>query len=202
MTTNNKDQNQEEKISIYFNNKDKKSELLDTASTSEKYIILMNDTLQLQNNQKDLLIKEQELQIEDFEEEIAKDEKNIVYLKGLLKNFHEMNKWYEELDKLNDKNFKNLEEQLKINYKFYIYKIRILESILIFFLSISYFFYNFTDFITTFLILSFVIYFQEFVIKAADVRITTKEDRVKELKNKIQDTLKGQDYIFEFLDQQ
>jgi len=93
-------------INIFFKNTDQQRGVLDTATPHEKYIILMNGTLHETNKE----LSEQVTSLSDTVAELEEDNRRMeiskTYMKGLLKNFA-------EVDKLRVKTTLNDEEQVK-----------------------------------------------------------------------------------------
>ena len=85
-------------VNIYLHSQELKDSVLNGSSSYERYIILMNDTLQLENKKNTTMIAELESSIEELNDEIGTSDVRNSNIKGLLKNFHEMNKWYSDLD--------------------------------------------------------------------------------------------------------
>ena len=86
-----------DKLYIYLNNDGEEHPVLTKATPHEKYILLMNETLQSRNEDNIMKIKELEIKVEEMEEDVDRSDSRRSYLKGLLKNFHEMHKWNEEI---------------------------------------------------------------------------------------------------------
>ena len=80
-------------VNIYFKNDKIKNDTLNGSSFYEKYIILMNETLQIENRDLHSQIKELENKISESEEEIDKYDVSKRYTRGLLKNLVEMDKF-------------------------------------------------------------------------------------------------------------
>jgi hypothetical protein len=80
------------KVRFYFKDAEIENSILANASANEKYIILMNEILQIQNNKNIIKIKELEDQISEIDNEIGRAELRVNNLKGLLKNFYRLSK--------------------------------------------------------------------------------------------------------------
>ena len=187
-------------LKIYLNS-DNKDAIIEGASSSEKYIIEMNSILQKKDHEQTIEIKELQMQVEELEEDRDSLEKKNDYLKGLLKNFHEMNKNYKALQQnskeMFDKSRKSIEEYIKENRK-KIRLVEILSSILFSFIFWKLSMYTFISY--SFLVGSFLIYFEYFIngVKFPDMskRIRFEKDTLITIKK----TEKAQDYIHEFID--
>ena len=85
-------QNFKENIGIYFKNEESKDDTLKNASSYEKYIILINETLQTENRNLSKEIKEVEQNNDDLQDQIDKSDTTIRYMRGLLKNLVELDR--------------------------------------------------------------------------------------------------------------
>ena len=88
----------DEGVHIYLKpNDNAETGLLKDATVHERYIILMNETLQVSAKKDLCTIKELESRVTELEDEAEQFDSRRNYMKGLLKNFHEMHKMNEEL---------------------------------------------------------------------------------------------------------
>jgi len=172
-----------------------------TTSTSEKYIITINDTLQANEKQHLLLIQELENNKTELEEEIENLEKKNNYLKSLLKNFHEINKWNNELTKNASYMYTDTINKMKM-YKYRaLTHLRYLEVLLFTFIAIFYEFYDINYTLNVFLMIAIIVAFQESTLMNFVLpKYTDKEKRNKEIQTDIENTEVSQDYIHEFID--
>ena len=194
-------------LNIYLNNKNIKEEVLSESSPYEKYIILMNDTLQNENRNHITKIKELEDKIEEMETELGSAEIRNNNIKGLLKNFHEIDKWRKEKSDIeteiivktwmNTRNFKKNTDHDS-------------QLLLIFIILIHAFYWYFSSFYYSFcLLLNFglmIIILKSYIEKLNKTlklsNFSNKLKRIDEINEEITNTLKAQDYIHEFLDNQ
>ena len=88
------EQNESINIYLYGRNKEK---ILEGASSHEKYIILMNETLQAENRELKNSVKELEVKNEELECDSDRSEISKKYTIGLLKNFAEIDKMRSEV---------------------------------------------------------------------------------------------------------
>jgi len=132
-------QNFKENIGIYFKSEESKEDVLKNASGYEKYIILMNETLQSESRDLAKEIKEVQQNNDDLQDQIDKSETTIRYMRGLLKNLV-------ELDRLRitiNSNYNDFSVKIKDNILYnieYIKKFQIMYrlSALILFIAILY----------------------------------------------------------------
>jgi hypothetical protein len=81
-----------ENVNIFFKNDQDRESLNKTASPYEKYIILMNETLQMENREHLALNKKIEAELAESQEENDKLDTSCRYMRGLLKNLVELEK--------------------------------------------------------------------------------------------------------------
>lgn len=173
----------------------------DNSDCAEKYIILLNDTLQMKQKEDMLTIHTLEEKNEELEEDIESLEKKNAYLKSLLKNFHEMNKMNKELSQNNI----YIKENIEVSLRFFKYRatkhLRYLEVLLIIFAASFYEFYPFDYAINIFMMLSIIVAFQESTLMNLHIPVfSEKENRNKKITDEIKKINKAQDYIHEFID--
>lgn len=192
-----------ETVNIYLHDSDEKKRVLSEASPREKYIILMNDTLQSENRTNMLRLKELENQIEELEGDSERLETSNNNLKGLLKNFHEMDKWRREVNELELKIIKNHKKFIN-HYKYRATKhLRILQTLMLLFVAVYYEYFSFTQTLPLIVMFLIIASFQESTLYHLRLPIyNVEEKQLEALQTEINRTIKAQDYIHEFLDQQ
>jgi len=192
----------ENSSNLYINNSLSEKFVLSGASPQERYIILMNETLQKQNQEYIIKIKEIENQVEEADDCLGKAETRANNLKGLLKNFHAMDSQLREIDE----NQENIIEITRSSVNYFKNKTRkhliCLQTLIVAFIAFCYEFFDFNVCISVLFMMSLIVSFQEYTF--ANLLLPTCEDQekiCKELKDKIKKTVKSQDYIYEFLDE-
>jgi hypothetical protein len=192
-----------ETVNIFLHNQEVRDNVLSGTSPHEKYIILMNDTLQTENRKLVVLVKEFEDRVEEMDSDLGQAETRNNNIKGLLKNFHEMDKWRDELNKLEEKMLVDTQKSIRA-FKWKATKhLRILEGLLVLFAGICFECYPLLQFLPILGILLVVVAFQESTLRNLVLPTFEKDKtRVDELRKDITKTIKAQDYIHEFLDQQ
>ena len=192
----------ENSSSLYINNSLSEKFVLSGASPQERYIILMNETLQKQNQEYIIKIKDIENQVEEADDCFGKAEARANNLKGLLKNFHAMDSQLREIDE----NQENIIEITRSSVKDFKNKTRkhliYLQTLIVAFIAFCYEFFDFNVCISVLIMMSLIVTFQEYTF--SNLLLPTCEDQetvCKELKDKIKKTVKSQDYIYEFLDE-
>jgi len=193
----------EKKVKFYLKEPDTENSVLFGASPQERYIILMNETLQFQNQENILKIRDLEEQIVVFENDIGRSEVRASNLKGLLKNFHEMDSQLREVAENQAKVVEITRSGILQFKNKSLRHLRVLQTIMIAFVAFSYEFMCFHDFLPILLIMILIAAFQESNLSALqNADCQEHEQKIKELNEKIKITVKSQDYIYEFLDDQ
>ena len=190
-------------VNIYLHDKDIKEGLLSGASPHEKYIILMNDTLQTENREYLIRVKELENRVEEMETDLGLAEIRNVNIKGLLKNFHEMNKWRKDLSEQEKEILTKTQSSIQ-SFKYRATRhLRVLEAILVLFVGMCFQYFPITEFLSVLVMLMIIVFFQESILQNLQLPVFPKEEeKAKKLSKEIQKTIKAQDYIHEFLDSQ
>ena len=194
--------NKEEGVHIYLKS-DAKAEVLEGASVHERYIILMNDSLQ-HRAEKDLCtIKELETRVSDLEDEVDRADTRRNYVKSLLKNFHEMYKMNEKLAVFEATMKKETQDSIRAYKTRASWHLRILHAIFIVIFGIG---WEFTDVWTVTMlgcILATMVAFHHSMLHNLRLPTFTKrEQSVKELNKEKKKILDAQDYIHEFIESQ
>jgi predicted nuclease with TOPRIM domain len=101
----------DDSVHIYLKNKQDLG-YVNKLSSHEKYIILMNETLQMDNRDLRSQLKESETKTDEQENEIDRNDVSTRYMKGMLKNFV-------ELSKLEDK-YKTIKDSVLVDNKNYL----------------------------------------------------------------------------------
>ncbi len=187
-------------INIYLNRDSDKDKVLSGASPQEKYIILMNDTLQADNKRLTKQISELETQVEEFEGDIERMDKGKACLKGMLNNFNEIDKLSREVVKIEKEmrcdtvNFINTYRNRTTKL------LRILESALVVVFAISYYFSISASILVSIVIILSIADAESTISCFQAPRFPLKEARLKEIAKEIIEANKGQDYIHELIE--
>jgi hypothetical protein len=193
--------NNSETVNIFLP-EGKSKELIEGANVYESYIILQNNTLHSQNRKLLEQVKVLETRLEELENIEDRADVRNNNLKGLLKNFHEMDKWRKEVEK----NLKEIIKNTEMEVEFFRWRatrhLRIFESIILCFLAIWFETLELISFINILSFAMIVVSFQEATLANVPLLIYEEENKIKELTNEIKKAVKAQDYIHEFLDQQ
>jgi glucan phosphoethanolaminetransferase (alkaline phosphatase superfamily) len=172
-------------------------------SSYENYVIIQNETLHKDNRRLNDLIKDLEFRISELEDDESRSERRVSNMKGLLQNFHAMNKTRQTLQEKQDDVITQTIQDKNLYLKKAIRHIRIMESVLLCFITFCYEYYDIELFLP---ILSFslcITAFQESLIhNFPKFNYTIEKMFIKNVKEEIKETEKGQDYIHQFLDEQ
>jgi len=192
-----------ETVNIYLVDKEKQDKVLKDASPHEKYIILQNDTLQVDIREHLLAIQKLHNRVEELEDTEERAETRISNIKGLLKNFHEMDKCRQELERNQREIIVNSNADMKSFRWRATRHLRILEAVLLLFLAVCFEFFAFTNLLPTLMCIMTVVSFQESTLyNLPALQYKEQENKIEELETDIKKTINAQDYIHEFLDQQ
>jgi DNA repair exonuclease SbcCD ATPase subunit len=140
------------------------------ASSSERYIILMNNTLQERNKEHLLTIKKMEINLEDLYESLSKAESRVENLNGLLTDLHQNEADLRELSEKDAKVIETTRYELR-NYKIKAKThLRYLQIIMIVFSSFYYEFHGFNTFAPIAMMLIVIAAFQESTLDGMVIR--------------------------------
>lgn len=184
-------------ISIYLKNENIEKEVLHNASSYEKYIILMNETLQDENRKLQAQIKDNESKISEFEEENENYDNSKRYTKGLLKNFIEIDKLRKKIHDIYDNRNFNNESKLK---KLYNYN-RLSEYLIVLLVAFLWkleFFENLQLYFYTLTVFMYV-----YVIEVLFYKLKTPteyNDKIFEIEKEIKKISDSQDFLNEYID--
>jgi hypothetical protein len=102
-----------EHVNLYFKNNDSREELFKNTNPYEKYIITMNESIQIENRELKERVKDLEYELQERVEEIDTYDVSKRYTKGLLKNLVELEKLRAQIAKNNEESYKKIEEFIK-----------------------------------------------------------------------------------------
>jgi len=102
-----------EHVNLYFKNNDSREELFKNTNPYEKYIITMNESIQIENRELKERVKDLEHELQERVEEIDTYDVSKRYTKGLLKNLVELEKLRAQIAKNNEESYKKIEEFIK-----------------------------------------------------------------------------------------
>ena len=184
----------------FLNSNEDKENVLNGVSSSEKYIIHLNDTLQVKNTKNIKTIQNLENHIEELEEDIESLEKKHEYNKDLLKNFHEMTKWHAKISEYRLDMFENTRKS--VNYFKYkaLRHLRYLEALMIGFATIFYEIYPLSYTMNVIVMLIVIDAFQKSILINLNLPVfNAKQEKIDTINEEIKKTTASQDYIREFI---
>jgi hypothetical protein len=145
-------------------------ESISGASSSERYIILMNNTLQERNKEHLLAIKKMEINLEELYESLSKAESRVENLNCLLTDLHQTEANLRQLSEKDAKVIETTRTELR-NYKIKAKThLRYLQIIMIVFSSFYYEFHGFNTFAPIAMMLIVIAAFQESTLDGMVIR--------------------------------
>ena len=191
-----------DRVNIFLGNDSTKNEILSGASPQEKYIILINDTLQTENRQHIDRVKELESQVEDLEGDIERMEKGKACLKGMLNNFNEMNKMKTNVAKIETEIRQETTNHIRLFKHKANKQLRMLEAFMVCVLGICYE-WNFGNcYILAGVMMIFIADAESTIANLTIPTFSDKENKLNELQSEINEADKAQDYIHELIESQ
>ena len=188
-----------ENVNIYMKNDSVKDNILKDSSSYEKYIILMNESLQYENKELNITIKKLENQISDYEEEVDMYDTSKRYTKGLLKNLVELEKMRNRISENNDKLYSQIRDEHNKIYKNNKFYTRFYELITLIIFSVFYEI-KIIELIHFFIFMFFIIInfymFEKINKKIEDIKCVENDDLLIKIK-KINDS---QDFLNDYID--
>lgn len=192
-----------EKDSKYISTEHIRSDVLSVASAQDRYIILMNDTLQERNREYIIRLKELEDKLESVDDSLGRAEARVENVKGLLKNFHAMDSQLREISSNQESMLINTRSTVAEYKKKAARHLRYLQMIMITFIAFYYEFCGFMSTVQVAAILIVVVAFQESNLCALQLPACEEEEKTcNDLREKIKITVRSQDYIYEFIELQ
>jgi hypothetical protein len=185
---------------IYFNQAEGR-DILKNASSSEKYIIAMNSTLQQENKELRDSLTEANANNEELQSEVDSNDKAKVYMKGILKNFVEMDLKRRNVCNLYTKIISSLNSTFSSYKKKASYHLRIFELFLFLTCAVIYETMPFNFFFIIFTTSAITVSFQEATMHSFIIPTYVSESsHIKELLREIKVITDAQDFIHERID--
>lgn len=189
------------KLKNRFRMQDDFKNLIDSSSVTQKYILLQNQCLQDEVDSLRNKLFESEKVCQEQENDLEQMEKSKVYMKGLLQNFNEIQKFYNRLDNANI----NLLKRQKIDQSLNLHKSKkqlySLSIGLVLLLSFLYNIVHIFEFLFVFTYTSTMLFVNYNHIQLLIPRTPKKETTlINELRTAIGDAESSQDYIHELID--
>ena len=175
-------------------------DLVKEVSVSERYIIEQNTRLLEENRSLCILKTELSSRVEELEGIEDRADARSSNLKGLLKNFHEVSKWQTQIDKKQRSIILSTNEVVNAFTKEIRTLAHILYALLIIFVMLCVKLFNT---VPSFFVAIVVVTFQEcYLMNFPVLSYDALDVEIKELRKKVEEADKANDYIHEFLDSQ
>lgn len=190
-------------VNIYFTNDKSRDNMLKDSTPYERYIILMNETLQVENRKLSSNIHELEKKVGELEEENETYDESKRYTRGLLKNLVEMEKMHSQISTKYKLMFLDSKDYISKYFKNYIYSFRIIECILICLYAIIYHndIFNNIEFLLFFAFSIIPIIFIEIFFNKFDLPVYKNDiEIIKETEEKIKKISDSQDFLSDYID--
>jgi len=190
-------------VNIYFTNDKTRDNTLKDSTSYERYIILMNETLQTENRTLSSKISDIEKKVDILEEENDTFDNSKRYTRGLLKNLVELEKMHSQISAKHKLMFLDTKEYINKYFKKHIYYFRVLECILICFSALIYHnnVFNDMEFLLFSIFFIIPIVFTEMIFSKFDLpKYSNDIDTIKEIEDKIKKINDSQDFLSDYID--
>jgi len=192
---------QDKEVNIYLNNRAEIDNICKDASPHEKYIILMNQSLHMENIEVNKKNRELETRIDELEEENENFDNAKRYTRGLLKNLVELEKLRSKIAELNKNKYESIYSNVKKHISKWKYNFRILEAMFVLFFGVVYMNMNniheYIIFISMFMP-PFV--FVESFFYSFTLSKNTEDEEIKKTEEIIKKISDSQDFLNEYID--
>ncbi len=197
-----------EHVNLYFKNNDSREELFKNTNPYEKYIITMNESIQVENRELKERVKDLEHELQERVEEIDTYDVSKRYTKGLLKNLVELEKLRAQISKNNEESYKKIEEFIQNKKKKSDKYVNIYNFLIIILLYLVYQFngLNFIIHSQFFVeILVFLLTYHIFTFNYTYIKINEKVPSFENIENinlelKIKKISESQDFLSDYID--
>ena len=194
---------EKETVNIFFKTDDVKNDILKGTSAHEKYIIIQNQTLQQEHRDLSLQIKELELKIKELEDENDTYDESKRYIRGLLKNLVELERFRERISDINQKIAENIKDTFQEYMKTQLRLFRFLQIVFTVIFSIVFNFEIFDIFQFSIFLICVIIslvftelLFYNFVIP----KYETERKDIEELEVKIKQIHQTEDFLHKYIE--
>ncbi len=193
-----------EHVNIYLNNNEVKEHILKDSTPYEKYIICMNESLQVKVTQQNDNIKQLEDSVKELESEVDSYDTSKRYTKGLLKNLVEIEKMTHDILKNKEKCVKESIEMKKNCYENNKFYLRIFEGLSVLLIALTINIYVFDPEIAFMIFYSLLIFpmleiFNNQIL-ISDFESSDIKAQNEELSIKIKKIRDSQDFLSDYID--
>ena len=186
-------------INFYLTEKNKKA-VLNDSTPYERYIIISNETLQIENRELSEKLKTSEYKVDDLESQMDKEEISKTYMRGLLKNLAELNKLFNDVNLINKQIIENNYDYIKVYKNKARRHLRFLQGFFIMLIAYVFEFYNIYNFIGFTILLSIITAFQESMLfNLSIVKNIEETQQIKEIEKEIKLITDGQDHLDDYI---
>lgn len=193
---------QDKEVNIYLNNRAEIDNICKDASPHEKYIILMNQSLHMENIEVNKKNRELETRIDELEEENENFDNSKRYTRGLLKNLVELEKLRSKIAELNKNKYENIYSNVKKHISKWKYNFRILEAMFVLFFGVVYMNMNniheYVIFISMFM--PHFVFVESFFYSFTLSKNTEEDEEIKKNEEIIKKISDSQDFLNEYID--
>lgn len=190
-------------VNIFFTNDNAKDNTLKDSTPYERYIILINETLQVENRKLSSEIHELEKNVGQLEEENESYDNSKRYTRGLLKNLVELEKMHSQISAKHKLMFLDSKDYIQKYFKKYIYFFRVLECIMICLSAVIYHnnIFDTMQFSLFSIFFIFPLVFTEMIFSKFDLpKYSNDIDTIKEIEDKIKKIRDSQDFLSDYID--
>jgi hypothetical protein len=190
-------------VNIFFTNDNAKDNTLKDSTPYERYIILINETLQAENRKLSSEIHDLEKNVSQLEEENETYDNSKRYTRGLLKNLVELEKLHSQISMKRKLMFLDSKDYIQKYFKKYIYFFRVLESIMICLSAVIYHNNVFDSIQFSLFSMFFIspIILTEIIFSKFDLpKYTNDINEIKEIEDKIKKISDSQDFLSDYID--
>ena len=190
-------------VNIFFTNDNTKDNTLKDSTPYERYIILINESLQIENRKLSSEINELQGKIGQLEDENESYDNSKRYTRGLLKNLAELEKLHSQISNKHKLMFLDSRDYIHNYFKKYIYFFRLLECSLICFSAVIYHnnVFDSMQFLLFSIFFIFPIIFTEIIFNKFNLpKYTTEIETIKEIEDKIKKISDSQDFLSDYID--
>ena len=190
-------------VNIYFTNDKARDNTLKDSTPYERYIILMNESLQSENKKLCSENNVLESRISELEEENELYDNSKRYTRGLLKNLVELEKLHSEISAKHKLMFLDSKNYINSYFKKYIYQFRIFETFLFCLSAIIYHnnIFSYKQFLLFSIFFITPVVFTEIIFNKFDLPLYTKDiEIIKETEEKIKKISDSQDFLSDYID--
>ena len=189
-------------VNIFLTSKER-TNIEQVASAHQMYIIVQNEALHSTNKTLTEANVELTTRIEELESYEDRADNRTNTMKGLLKNFHEMDKWRREISDEQGVIIVSVHQDIRKFTQKARYHLRLLQAMFFCLVVICFEFLGTECFVVTFCLCLVVSAFQESTLLNLPVfHYPKQEARILCLRAETERIIKANDYIHEFIDQQ